>query len=435
MAAVATTDIPNVLRYTYAQAEKILYLFNQEVPLWNVLSKTKKELGGRGQFLMPILKTNPGTWSGIAQGGAIPTAVNPSSTEASYALQEFVGIYSLSWKLIQDARNSKFAFQQSLQMMDEGLKRRVFRCINADFLADGRGQLAALGAASNADPFTVRYLPRAEVGMVVDLMASSDDDTKLLTGRTITAIDPIARTITTGSAPAGTAANDYVVIKDTTDISVTTTALHTNGILGLISNANPTSSAVVNNVGGINRSTTGNDFWKSPVLSNSGVNRPFTEDLGLQAEDAVREKGGAKISHWFSNLAIARRYHEVLRAESYFALGRVGPMSGGLGRNGGDGSEGAGPDGDGQTPYEFSGTPWHVDPFFEANTIIGFDRSHFFAGTGENETPMPISEIFKDQPFFRQTSNATYDVVWYWQGQLLTDNPAAGVRISDVAES
>ncbi len=81
------------------------------------------------------------------------------------------------------------------------------------------------------------------------------------------------------------------------------------------------------------------------------------------------------------------------------------------------------------------GTAIHFDPFFRSNTVVGFDRSHFFLGVGENDLPRPISEIFDNVPFFRQTPNATFEVAWYWQAQLLTDNPAAGVKIEDVAEA
>lgn len=423
----ATTDIIEALRYTYADDARVLYLFNQEVPLWTVLGKKKAPMGGRGQFLMPIMVKNPGAWKGIAQGGALPTALQPDTAEASWALKEFVGVYDISWKLIQDARNSKFAFQQALKMMDDGLRRRIFRLINADLLSDGRGQLATLGAADNTDPITSRYLPRVEVGMVVDFMDDSDDDTKLLDSRTVTAVDPIARTVTLGTNAAGTAAGDYVVIEDTCDISVTTNSLHTNGLLGLIDSANPNS--VVGNVGGINRSTAGNEFWQSVELSNSGTNRALTEDLLLQGEDGVREKGGGRLTHWFSNLAIGRRYHEILRADTMFSFGKVGALEGGIGR-----ANNGNPD-DGKSPYEFSGTPWHFDPFFDSNTVVGFDKSHFYMGVGENDAPKPISEIFDGIPFFSQTTNASFEVRWYWQGQLITDNPAAGVKIADIAES
>ena len=47
----------------------------------------------------------------------------------------------------------------------------------------------------------------------------------------------------------------------------------------------------------------------------------------------------------------------------------------------------------------------------------------------------PISEVFDNVPFFRQTTSATFEVAWYYQMQLLSDNPAAGVKVVDIAES
>jgi hypothetical protein len=423
--ATSTTDIIEALRYTYG-VERVHYLFNPEVPLWTVLSKVKKPLGGRGQFLMPIMVKNPGAFKGTTQGGAFPTALAPDTTEASWSLQEFAGVYDISFKLIQDARNSKFAFQQAVSMMDDGLRRRIFRLLNADMLGYGRGELAILGGADDSDPITSRFLPRVEVGMVVDMMDASDDDTKLLDSKAVTAVDPIARTVTLGTSASGSAAGDYITWEDTADISVTTTALHMNGLLHLIDDSD-FGTNVVPDVGGIGRS--GADYWKSVVLGNSGTNRPLTEDLLLQAEDAVREKGGGRLTHWFMNLAIGRRYHEILRADTFATMGRVSPISGGLGREGGEVRE------DGRSPYEISGVAVHFDPFFEANTVVGFDKSHFFIGTGENEVPRPISEIFDGVPFFHETDNTAFQVRWYWQGQLITDNPAAGCKIEDVAES
>src|SRR3990167_4729121 len=102
MAATTTTDIIESLKYVYG-VNKVLNIFNYESPTWAILGKVKKQMGGRGQFIMPILVSNPGTFKGIAQGGALPTAVAPDTTEATFALQEYVGIYDMTWKLIQDA--------------------------------------------------------------------------------------------------------------------------------------------------------------------------------------------------------------------------------------------------------------------------------------------------------------------------------------------
>lgn len=426
--ANTTTAVLESLKYTYG-APRVLYLFNEESVVFNILSHVKKPMGGRGQFIMPVVVQNPGAFTGILEGGSLPTALDMDTAEATFSLQEYVAVYTLSWKLIQDSRTDKFAFQQAVQMLDEGLRKRVMRNLNSDLIDNGKGRLAVLPAADDTSPITVNALPRLETGMVCDIMAVSDDDTKRADSVTITGVDQIARTVKTSGNPSGSAAGDYFVIQDTTDVSINATrSLHSHGLLDVISNANP--AAVVGNYGGLNRSTAGNEYWNAPVLANGGANRPLTEDLLLQAMDAVREKGGGMLTNWISNLAIVRRYHEMLAGERYFALSQPGAIGGGIGRKEMDGKSA-----EGKTPYEFSGVPWHVDPFFNANVIIGLDVNHFFLGVGDNETPRPISEIFENVPFFKNTTAATFDVNWYYQMQLLSDNPAAGVQVQDVAEA
>jgi hypothetical protein len=375
---------------------------------------------------MPLWVQNPGAFTGIIEGGALPAALQPDTTEATWFLQEYVATYDVTWKLIQDARTDKFAFARAVQMLDSGLKRRIFRNLNSDLIGTGKGELGVLPAADNQVTVTLNTPFRGEVGMVVDVMDDTDDDTKLADSVTVTAVLPLTNEVTLSGAPAGTAAGDYIVIQDTTDDSIND-SLHSFGLMCAIDSANP--EAVVGNFGNVNRSTAGNEFWQSAVLANGGVLRPFTEDLGIQAQDAVRLKGGGVLDRWLTNLPITRRYHEMLRAETFATYSSPQAIGGGLGRKGGKPGE------TGKTPYEFSGIPWHVDPYFYANTIIGQDSSAFYLGVGENEVPRPISEIFDNVPFFRQTANATWEVVWYYQMQLVSDNPAAGVKISDIAES
>jgi hypothetical protein len=422
----STTDVIEAMKYTYG-VDQVLYLINEEVVTWNMFQKMKKPLGGRGQFIMPIMVKNPGAWTGITEGGALPSNLNPDTAEATFSLQEYTGLYNMSWKLLQDARNSKFAFQTALKMMEQGFRRRVLKLINADFISDGLGKLASLPAADDQTTVTVDALPSVDVGMVVDVM-DTDNNTKHGNSLTVTAVDVVNRTITLSGAPSGTAAGDYVVIQDTVSSSA---SLHTNGLLGIIDDANPPNA----NFGGINRSTAGNEYWESAVLANGGTNRALTEDLMLQLEDLVREKGGAKLNAYMSNLAIIRRYHELLKDDVFYSMSSPQALDGGgLGRKGGSNQKGK-KGGDGRSIYKFSGKPWHVEPYFAANTIIGMDTEHFYIGHGENAAPRPVSEIFDGTPFFRQTSNATFEVAWYWQGQLLSDNPAAGAKIEDVAES
>jgi hypothetical protein len=428
--ATTTTNVINSLKYVYG-ANKVQYLFNQESPTYNMLSKVKKGMGGRGQFIIPLLTKNAGAWKGISEGGALPTALTPATAEATFALHEFTGMVDTTWKLLQDSATDKFAFQTVIQTLGDSLKRRIFRALNADFVDNGKGRLAVWTVADDTSGFTSAFQPRLETGMSIDVMSVSDDDTARAQGITVTGVDPVAKTFTTGSNPSGTAAGDYAVIAGTCDISVTTNSLHTNGLLSVVSDSNPAS--VVGNYGGINRSTAGNEYWKAAVLSNSGTNRPLSEDLILQAQDAVRIKGGGKLDAWIFNMPIARRYHELLAGERFFALSKPGVISGGIGRPSSTSGDDA--SGDGASPYEFSGVQCFVDPYFTNNTIVGLDRSHFFIGVGENDVPRPVGDIFDNASYYRQTTNATFEIPWYYQCELLSDNPAAGVQIQDVAEA
>ena len=424
MPATTTTNIIESLRYAYG-VNKVLTIFNYESPTWSMLGKVKKPMGGRGQFIMPVLVQNPGTFKGIAQGGTLPTAVNPDTAEATFSLQEYVGLYDMTWKLIQDSTKDKFAFQQALQFMEDNFRNRIAKNLNSDLIGDGRGALAFLPAADNTSPITVSALPRCETGMVCDVVATSDNDTKRANSVTINGVDVQARTVKTSGNPSGSAAGDYFVIEDTIDTAGG--SLHSNGLLGVIDSGNPVSQ--VGNYGGLDRTTAGNEYWVPIELGNSGTNRPLTEDLMLQLQDGVREKGGGMLKAYLSNLAVLRRYHEILAGERYFALSKPGQLSGGIGRVEKKPAE------DGLTPYEFSGVPWYADPYFDPNVVVGLDTDHFFIGTGDNDVPRPISEIFKDIPFFRQTSSATFEVAWYYQMELLSDNVCAGGKITDVAES
>src|SRR4051812_42999638 len=105
--ANTTTAVLNSLKYGYG-VNRVLYLFNQESVAFNILSRVKKPVGGRGQFIMPIMTQNPGGFKGIAEGGSLPSALDAATTEATFGLQEYAGVYTLTWKLIQDSRTDKF---------------------------------------------------------------------------------------------------------------------------------------------------------------------------------------------------------------------------------------------------------------------------------------------------------------------------------------
>lgn len=432
--AASTTDVVNMFKYTYG-IERMLYLAAQEIVAWRILSRRKTPVGGRGQWILPVQKNNTGVFRGHAEGGAKTTRrAQPSTTEATFSLQEFHYVWNISWKMLQDARKDKFSFERALDFMDKSMKRRMFRQLNADICGYGRGELGIMSGADDGDgTVVVRSLPFVDLGMIVDLMDASDDNATLgIAAEAVTGIGVASRAVTSGGTAAGTAAGDYYTTADS--VRIATGSLHTLGMFNWANDSNP--ATVVGNIGGINRSTAGNEWWQATVLSNGGTLRPLTEDLMLQGMDTTRERGGAIITDYMSNLNILRRYHESLRADTFFALSAIEPLGGkvGLGRK--KGAMASTEESEGETPYQFSGIPWRAEMFLDANKVLGLNTEHLIIGHGENEVPRPLSEIFDDMiSFFTPTANTDFDVVGYWQGELLGDAPTSLVQFADIAES
>lgn len=434
--AVSTTEVVEMFKYQYG-SDKMMMLASVEVVLWNLLKRKKREVFGRGQWILPIQTQNGGVFVGMAEGGTLTTRrAQPDTAEATFSLREFQAVWDVTWKMLRDASKSESAFEKAMDFMDASMRRRVFRTINAQLNSmTGLGELAVLPAADDATTITVNSLPFTDKGQYVDIMDASDNTTKLSTAVQIAGVSvPTREVYITGGtgAPAGSAANDFFVPADQITGGVSYSML---GLGAWLDDGNP--PAVVGNIGGINRGTVGNEYWQGNVFSNGGTLRPMTEDLILQGEDQTRERGGKQVSRYLLNSAIARRYHGDLLGDRMFMMNRIqglGPEGVGIGRTGVDldGSE----DGTGESIYTFSGKPVHIEPYGRANTILAWNDDHFFLGYDGTEVPTPLSEIFDDLvPFFTMTTSAKFDCWHYWQAQLLSDNPQAGCKWEDIAES
>ena len=426
----ATTNVIEALRYTYG-SDRVEMILNKRSICWNLFKKKMVKVDGRGQFLSPIYHQLPEAVSGTTQGGTKPSTLQPDTSEATFSLQEYTGNVDVTWKLMSDSMGGKkAALEQILTLLDRGLRVVFSQDLSNDMLGDGRGVLAYLPGADDTSPVTVSAPIRARKGMVIDIM-DTDDDTKHLDSGTISAVDTVGNTITTSGTITSTGALDYFVRQDTCDDSLND-SLHLNGLVGIVDNANPAS--VVGNYGGINRSTAGNEYWESAVLGNSSTNRSLTEDLLLQSIHEARLKGGGDPDVILTNPAIFRRYYELFAAEGIRerGMGKEG-MYGALGPKGATKANTSADTG--KTAFTFSGIPVYFDDFAPANRIFVLDCSTFQIGHGVNRTPKPVSQVFDGVPKFVDTTATTYEIPWWWQGELICQNPAASSVIEDVAQS
>lgn len=433
LGAVGYEEVVEIFRYSY-QAEKLAFLASVETVMFNLLKRKKRELGGRGQGIIPYQTQAAGVFMGMPEGDTLTELrAQPDTAEATFYLREFQGVWDITWKMLRQAARSKDAMVKAMDFMDKSIRHRILRVMNAQVCSyTGLGEMAILPDADDQTTITVNSLPFIDRGQYLDLMDASDNTTKIAAARQATSLQTQARTVViSGAAPSGTAAGDYFVpagqIKNGVSYSI-------YGLPMWLSDANP--PAVVGNPGGINRSTAGNEFYQGNVLSNGGVLRAFTEDLVIDAENLMRERGGKQADRWVAGPGIFKRYHGDVVKDRYFAMGTIeSPDKGkiGFGREGVDLSNN--PEGKGDTNYTISGKPCHIEPYFRANRAIAFCDENFWIAHDGVEMPTPISEVFDGMvDHFTHTGAAKFDIWHYWEAQTISDDPTAGVQVNDLAE-
>lgn len=427
MAQTGRTQVVEALKRTFVK-DRLEIVMNDESVEWNMFSKKAAPEGGGRQFLVPVYDQLPEGWGGITEGGTLPTSLAAGTAELNFSLQEYAGRYELSWKLIDDARNNKQAFERAVELMDRGFRKAILQDLSADLSDDGRGRLGLMSAADNTSPITTSSIPKIRKGMVLDIMDDGDDDTKHLDSGTVTDVDPIGKTVTISGTITGTGADDYLVREDSCDDSLND-SLHLTGVMAAVSAADPAS--VVNSTGYGDLAVSGNSWHKSANLANGGTNRALTEDLLLQGVHAARAKGNGKIDKIYINPSLYERYHELLANERFMTIKAGERFAGKLG------PKDAGRFGDtGKAAHMFDNIAIHVSLYAPANMALLLDSSEFTLYHGKNKMPAPVSQVFNDVSFFRDVANtASFEVAWWWQGELVCCNRAAQVRISDLAES
>lgn len=433
MAATTISNVVEALRYTESE-EQLMMALNEEAVTWSLLGgggKSFVRLGGRGMNIESIITQLPERIGGITEGGSLPSAIAMDTAEAVFTAQPVVGVWETTWSLIMRAKRSKEAFKNAVSTHQDAIRTAFTQEMSVELLDNGLGRLAKLSAADNdTTQNNLDGQPTIRRGMVLDCM-DTDNDTKHADSVSVTAVDETVPNFTVSGAPSSTATDDFWCREDTTDDSLND-ALHLTGLLGIVDSADPPS--VVGDYAGIDRGTAGNEFFEAVVLANGGTNRPLTADLMLQAKHVRRRAGGKSNKKSNRNLAflmndtIERRYVELYDAIRIADTGS-GPFSGDVGPKDTF-------DEDGESNFTFSGIPIHVDVFAPANTVFMLDLSTFSIGYVDSKVPRPIDEIFEGQvPFFRQTSNATFEKIWYWEGSLVCTKPRSNVQIQDVAES
>ena len=227
-----------ILKEVYLPA--LQELLNNATPLLKAIEKDITPVEG-GNFVVAIHRTrNNAAAIGASEGDTLPTAGQQGFVRAIVPVKQLYSRINVSGKAIAATKSNKGAFLKALESEMKYVMTDTKRGINRQLNGDGTGALAYWTGADDTSGTNVddghgngtTQLPTG--ALTCDLIDASDNATKLGTAISVTrgAVSTATTAITWTGAVSGSAAGDYLVLKNTLGNEMT-------GIQAVISDANP----------------------------------------------------------------------------------------------------------------------------------------------------------------------------------------------------
>lgn len=300
------------------------------------LTANKQEATGK-RFWVPL---HYGRNNGVgyrAEGAALPTAGNQKYKESMGVTKYLYGGIEITGPTIQAMRNDKGAFIRAVDSEMKGLMKDLKDQRARALFGDGTGKLGTFAVNTAVNVLTVDKIKYFELGMKIDIVNAGG--TVTVVGRTITAINKVAKTITVDGAAVTTAVTDFAVV--TGDFNV-----ESMGLGGIMSATLP--------LQGIDPAVAGNGWWAPSIIANGGTPRPISQALMRQGVDFAELEGG-KIDLITASYGVRAAYEVLLQQNVRY----VKPMD----------LEG------GHTALDYDGMPVIVDRYHESGLLNFIDMS------------------------------------------------------------
>lgn len=279
---------------------------NNEVLITSRLGVNTKDIVGN-QAVMALHTGRSGGIGARRELEALPAAGYQVYNRITFDLKYLYARVQVTGQVMQKTKNGNGSFV--VDVLDDEMSRikdDLKNDLSRQLYGNGDGKVATCGVTSSSTTVVLSSTTEAldkgylYVNLVVDI-GTAANPVSVADSRTITAVDPVNKTITISGAAVTTAATDFVFIEDNNYANNTKEI--DNGLQKLI----PTAA---NTVGGIDGSTS--SYWD--VLRsnlNSGV---LSYDSLLQMSNRVRIAGG-DTSAMITSFGVQRQYFNILQSQ------------------------------------------------------------------------------------------------------------------------
>ncbi len=311
MAGTSLTLLDDILKEDYLGP--IQDQFNGSSILMKRLIKNEEDVGGKKAIVPLHIGRNSGVGA-RAENGALPTAGYQQYDQAVYNCAYNYARIQIPGPAIKASRKDKYAFVRAIDSEIEGAMEDIQDEVNVQLHGDGTGVLAIINGASTGTTITVdnpssMYFQKKMIIDAVDPASTTPGDARDA-NMTVNAV--ASGTTLTVAAAVTVADNDVLVRTGNYRLAMM-------GLRGIVNENNAGHGFVTTgiNVGGIDRSTAGNEFWKAGYLDNSGNARKLSLDLMQQGFDSAEQASG-KISLILTDYFQRRKYLALVKADGRF---------------------------------------------------------------------------------------------------------------------
>lgn len=277
---------------------------NNDVLTLRRIEKTSRgttKVGGRYVTFPIHTKRNAGIGARL-ELEQLPSAGQQGHESARVNLRYLYGAVQLSGQAIKLIDEDYQAFQSSMEIELNGIKRDLARDMNRQVYGTGNGAIATLTAvAAAATTISVDRADLVDVGMVVDFVEAGAVENAALT---VLDVDTAAGTIELSAAVSGAAGAGYITRAGGSDVGGQREWTGLGAIVGDTGTLYNINSATV-------------PVWRSVINDNGGTPTAVSETMFTKMADDIRSNGG-NTSVIFTSLGVRRAYANLLTQQRQF---------------------------------------------------------------------------------------------------------------------
>jgi hypothetical protein len=310
------------------------YQLNTANPILSVIDADSDSVQGK-EIVMGLRYGRQGGLGARTESGPLPTPNARKTKQARWDTKNLFGRIQITDKAMRASRSERGAFVSLLETDIEDALTDAKDDLARQSFGDGTGKMATLTAGGPTLTLTVDTVQFLYEGMLIDILDNTNTVKAGMSGREITVVDDVNRTITLSGANVTVLGTDFIVRSGNYGLEITG--------MGAVFTPN-------NTLYNVPRAT--NKYFNPTVIPVGGN---LSEVILQKGTDETDRKAGGKVNFYCSSHGVRRNYQSLLLATKHIV--NVKQLEGGY------------------DALVYNDKPFTVDKYAPTGTLFGLDTT------------------------------------------------------------